>query len=73
MKTFLINILVIVYIFSSLMILCLAIASPFTFGVKDVPPWWVYLILYFLTLVVMALQTQCFRYLDKLQNKNDIF
>lgn len=68
MKRILINMGMIIYLVSSMFILLLAIAIPFMIGMKGFNPiiaW----IVYPLTLLIMASQQQCLKYMDSLNDK----
>lgn len=60
MKTFLLNIAFLFYSFSSLAILCIAMAFPFYAGMASAPVLWVAFIIYPLALIVAASQQQVF-------------
>ncbi len=65
MKKFLINILALLYIISSLFILCFAIVLPFTYGSKDAFPNYISYIIWPFAIIICASQSQCLKFFDK--------
>ena len=65
MKEFIKRLIAIVYLILSVSILIIAIVYPFALAFKDAPPIWTCFILYPITLIIMASQSQVINYINK--------